>query len=99
MIVAFPGFPAMNQGEPTMQDFFRNTSIPSSMCTVVRVLPQPTKSHTCVSLPASVYAIHTQELYPDNVAFPGDVCDFSGIAENNLTAEATKYTEWQCIMK
>ena len=79
--------------------FFRNTSTPSSMYTVAQVLPHPTKSHTCVCLPASVYSIYTQELYPDNVAFPGDVCDFSRLMQDNMTGKSTRYAEWQCTMK
>ena len=68
------------------------------MCTVKTVLPQLTKSPRSVS-PSKLVCSHTQEPYPNNITFLGDVCDFSGIAENESTAKSRRYIEWQCTMK
>ena len=98
MIAVFPGLLSMIHGVPTMRVFLgvlQHIMVclhlhEYSLCTLIFL-------HMC--LPVSLYAVHTQEPYPGNVAFPEDVCDFSGIAENDLMTKATRDTEWQCIMK
>ena len=98
MIAAFPDIPAMIQGEPTMQEFLG----------ILRHLLVCSQSHKCsrsalnllhVCLPASLYAVDTQDPYPNNYVFPGDLYDFSGLAADDMTGKSKRYAEWKCIMK
>ena len=90
MISAIPDFPAITSGEPTMRRFLRVLQHPNGMCTVARVLLLCTKSPTYMCLPASLYVVHTEDPYIDNVPWPGDRCNFDSIADDTTT-RATEY--------
>ena len=53
--------------------------------------------HVC--LDANLYGLHTTDPYPRTYIYPGDVCEFTGLAEGDTIGKATRYAEWQCWMK
>ena len=80
MIAVFPGLLAMIQGEHTMQELFR-TLQHLMVCIQLHEYSLGSLNLLYVCLLVSFYAVNTQELCPNNVAFPGDICDFGSIAE------------------
>ena len=49
MIATFPEIVEIIQGEPTMHNFFQDTSTPDNMCGIARLLQQQVELLTCVS--------------------------------------------------
>ena len=92
MIAAFPASPAVIQGEPTMREFLRALQH-LMVCAKSHEYSLFTLNLIYECLPASLHDVHTKDPYPDNMSWPGDMCNFGGIMDDT-TAKATIYAEW-----
>ena len=87
MIAAFPEIVRTIQGGPIMCNFLRILQY-LMVCAESHDYSNSKLNFLHVCLDANLYGLHTTDPYSRTYVYPGDVCEFTGLAEGEAIGKA-----------